>query len=127
VVDFGTRGLDLAYALLDGYDVVIFVDATRRGGRPGTLYTLEPYPDDPGGATASGQPIDTHGVDLPAVFRLVRVLGGRLPCLRLVGCEPATLGSDEEGAMGLSEPVLAAVDGAVGLVAALVAESLGGA
>src|SRR5436309_933525 len=41
IVDFGTRGLDLAYALLDGYEAVILVDASPRGGPPGTLYVLE--------------------------------------------------------------------------------------
>ncbi|MGH7848434.1 MAG: hydrogenase maturation protease, partial [Candidatus Binatia bacterium] len=38
VVDFGIRGFDLAYALLDGYDLTILVDAAPRGGLPGTLY-----------------------------------------------------------------------------------------
>ena len=33
VVDFGIRGFDLAYALLDGYDVTILVDASPRGER----------------------------------------------------------------------------------------------
>src|SRR5438270_10803156 len=42
VVDFGIRGLDLTYALLDGQDAVILVDATLRGGPPGTLYVIEP-------------------------------------------------------------------------------------
>src|SRR6185503_5480722 len=42
VVDFGIRGFDLAYALLEGYDLTIFVDATPRGGAPGTLYVIEP-------------------------------------------------------------------------------------
>ena len=42
VVDFGIRGLDLTYALLDGYEAVILVDAAPRGGPPGTLYVLEP-------------------------------------------------------------------------------------
>src|SRR5882672_1813652 len=42
VVDFGIRGFDLAYALLDGHEVTILVDATPRGGEPGTLYTIEP-------------------------------------------------------------------------------------
>src|SRR5437870_2595644 len=42
VVDFGIRGFDLAYALMDGYDVTIFVDATPRADAPGTLYTIEP-------------------------------------------------------------------------------------
>ena len=32
VVDFGIRGLDLTYALLDGYETVILVDAAPRGG-----------------------------------------------------------------------------------------------
>jgi hydrogenase maturation protease len=117
VIDFGTRGHDLAYAVLDGYDAVILVDATRRGGPPGTLYTLEPSPDDfPAG------PVETHGVDLPAVFRLVRAMGGSLPPLRLVGCEPADLGPDDEGAFGLSRPVAAAVDHAVELVEATIAD-----
>ena len=29
VVDFGIRGFDLTYALLDGHDITIFVDATH--------------------------------------------------------------------------------------------------
>jgi hydrogenase maturation protease len=37
----------------------------------------------------------------------------------LVGCEPATLGGDE-GHMGLSEPVAAAVDEAATIVESLV-------
>ena len=40
VVDFGIRGLDLVYALLDGYETAILVDATPRGGEPGTLYLI---------------------------------------------------------------------------------------
>jgi hypothetical protein len=42
VADFGIRGLDMAYALLDSYDVTIFVDATPCGEEPGTLYVTEP-------------------------------------------------------------------------------------
>ncbi|HEX2741816.1 MAG TPA: hydrogenase maturation protease, partial [Rubrobacter sp.] len=38
VVDFGIRGMDLAYALHEDYDLVVFVDATPRGGEPGTVY-----------------------------------------------------------------------------------------
>jgi len=36
----------------------------------------------------------------------------------LIGCEPATLGG-EEGTMGLSEPVDAAIDGAVQMTVSL--------
>jgi len=126
VVDFGTRGHDLAYAILDGYDVVILVDATDRGGSPGTLRTLELDAPESVTATAASESGSTHSVNLPAVFQLVRLLGGTLPCIRLVGCEPLTLGTDDDGAMGLSEPVRAAVESAVELVEGLIAESLAG-
>ena len=42
VIDFGIRGVDLAYTLLDEYDELILVDALSRGGEPGTLYLIEP-------------------------------------------------------------------------------------
>jgi hydrogenase maturation protease len=119
VRDFGTRGHDLAYAVLDGYDAVILVDAIARGGLPGTLYVIEPTPED---FTNRETPVETHGVDLPSVFRLVRAMGGVVPPLRLVGCEPADLGPDHEGAFGLSEPVTAAIERAVELVEAVIAE-----
>ena len=45
VADFGIRGIDLAYALADGYELVILLDATKRGGAPGTLYLIEPDPE----------------------------------------------------------------------------------
>ena len=119
VRDFGTRGHDLAYAILDGYDVLILVDATARGGAPGTLYTLEL---DPAEAMRTA-PTGGHGVDLPAALRLVRELGGALPRVFLVGCEPADLGPEDEGAMGLSGPVQRAVEEAVAVVQELVAET----
>src|SRR5215470_12271058 len=77
VVDFATRGHDLAYAILDGYDGVIFVDAARRGSPPGTLYALELSPEPAGRSAACGG----HGVNLPAVFDLVRTMNGSFPRL----------------------------------------------
>src|SRR5262249_20533025 len=119
VVDFGIRGFDLACALLDGYDTVILVDTTRRGGRPGTLYVIEPDPDEPGapGAAPAWAPVQ--------VFRLAGARGGRLRRFRLVGWEPATFGR-EGGEVGLSEPVRAAVGGAVEIIEALVTDLAGG-
>jgi len=35
--DFGIRGVHLAYELLDGYDVLIVVDAAPRGSAAGTV------------------------------------------------------------------------------------------
>jgi hydrogenase maturation protease len=120
VADFGIRGHDLAYAILEGYDVVILLDATRRGGAPGTLYTLELDPDEAMSADSTG----AHDIDLPAALRLARSLSGVFPRLYLVGCEPAELGPEDEGLIGVSDPVRAAIEGAVARVEQLIAEVL---
>jgi hydrogenase maturation protease len=57
------------------------------------------------------------------VLQLVSQLGGRPRRLLVVGCEPAALES-EDGRIGLSEPVQAAVDEAVRLIESLVADLL---
>jgi hydrogenase maturation protease len=120
VVDFGVRGYDLAFALMDGYDRVILVDAMPRGGSPGSLYVLEPEQ----GTGADPVVMNAHGLSPAQVLQLVQALGGSCPWLRVVGCEPATLGSEDDPVMGLSEPVRAAVDEAVRLIVALVEEQM---
>jgi hydrogenase maturation protease len=119
VVDFGIRGFDLAYALLDGYDVTIFVDATPRGLEPGTLYTIEPELEKIENIDVVGGMVDAHSMDPMKVLSMVKSMGGEFKKILLVGCEPATFGP-EEGQMGLSEPVEAAVDRAVKVVESLV-------
>jgi len=125
VVDFGIRGLDLTYALLDGYEAVLLVDAAPRGQSPGTLFLL----DLTGSAAATegnGAAIEPHGMDPAKVLRLAATLGSRVGRLLLVGCEPAPRDEADEMEMGLSGPVQAAVDEAVLLVEALVARLLRG-
>ncbi len=124
VADYGIRGLDLAYALLDARGPVIFLDACSRGGAPGTLYVIEPTVDalDPSAAPPG---VDAHSMNPVSVLRSVRVMGGIPPRVLLVGCEPGTFGP-EEGALGLSAAVGEAVDRAVPLVCALVRDIRGG-
>jgi hydrogenase maturation protease len=124
VVDFGIRGIDLTYALLEGYETVILVDATPRGGQPGTLYVIEPDPGEPGEAGGAELMFETHNLDPVKVLRLAAALGGRVQRVLLVGCEPAPLDGEEDMQMELSEPVRAAVDEAVLLVESLVAQTL---
>jgi hydrogenase maturation protease len=119
IKDFGIRGFDLAFNLLDGADVTILVDATARGGVPGTLYTIEPQLPDPGDGDGS-QSLATHGMDPVKVLRMAQTLGGALGRVILVGCEPETFGPENEGFMGLSAPVAAAVDEAVRIIEELV-------
>jgi hydrogenase maturation protease len=123
VVDFGIRGFDLAYAIMDGPEVTVFVDATPRGGAPGTLYTIEPDLSGLNGAEPGGIMVETHGMNPLKVLGMVKGMGGELKRILLVGCEPETLGG-EEGLMGLSEPVERAVDEAVRVVESLVAKIL---
>jgi hydrogenase maturation protease len=122
LVDFGIRGFDLVYALMDGYDVTILVDATSRGRAPGTLYTIEIDPDSAAGLEPSR--VDAHGMNPMRVLQMAQTMGGCQGRVLLVGCEPETLGSEEEGLMGLSETVAAAVDPAADLVEALVGRLL---
>lgn len=123
VVDFGIRGFDLAYALMDGYDVTIFIDATPRGGEPGTIYTIEPDLNELNGLDGQQMMVETHGMNPMKVLSMVKTMGGEFKRILLVGCEPETLGP-EEGQLGLSEPVEAAVDEAVRVVESLVTDIL---
>ena len=137
VVDFGIRGLDLAYALQDDYDAVICVDATPRGEKPGTVYLLEPEIEEDGEVA-----LDTHGMDPVKVIKLSRALGARPTRTLVVGCEPQVVPGWRRGVSGtgefetrpyetrayddmlmeLSEPVRVAVEEAVKLVESLVEE-----
>jgi hydrogenase maturation protease len=116
VVDYGIRGMDLAFALRD-YDVAILVDTVPRGGAPGTLYVIEPDLD---GAEAGP---DAHAMDPVKVLALAQGLGDPLPRVLVVGCEPAAVPTEEEELSAeFSEPVRAALDGAVRTVESLLDE-----
>lgn len=120
VVDFGIRNFDLVYALLDGYDVTIFVDAVSRGGEPGTVYTIQPDMDE---IDALPVQMEAHGMNPMAVLKMARSMGGQLGNTLIVGCEPETLGP-EEGQLGLSACVAAAVERTVVIVESLAATLL---
>ena len=123
VVDYGIRGFDLAYALLDELDLTIMVDATMRGGAPGTLYLIEP--DMSALADEDEHSIEPHGMTPVSVLRMVKSLGGQPPRrLLVVGCEPAVL-ETEDGLIGLSTPVQAAVEEAIGMIESLVEQVCG--
>ncbi|MDX6209156.1 MAG: hydrogenase maturation protease [Frankiales bacterium] len=115
VVDYGIRGMHLAYDLLDGYETLVVVDAMPGEGSPGDLTLTSVGPDDLG----DGE-YDAHGMAPVAVLATLGQLGGTLPPTYVVGCQPASV---EEG-MGLSPAVEAAVNGAVVLVHELLEEHL---
>ncbi|MCU1281266.1 MAG: hybD [bacterium] len=107
VVDFGIRGVHLAFELTSGYDAIIIVDAVARGGPAGTLYVIDPELGD------GGEPVaDAHGIDLGAVFAMSRTLGTPPARVVVVGCEAGVL----EERIGLSEELIRAIAPAVALV-----------
>jgi hydrogenase maturation protease len=119
VADYGIRGFDLAFALLDEPAATILVDAMPRGAQPGTVYVLEPDLEGDAGEASPDHadgPFQGHAMTPDAVFALVRALGGRPANVTVVGCEPLTFGPENEGCMGLSEPVAGAVPEAVAIV-----------
>src|SRR5581483_44765 len=99
VVDFGIRGMHVAFDMLDGYELVIFIDAVSRGGTPGTLYVIEPE------ALTSTTP-DAHAMELHSALAFYDGLARDLhadkqPKIIVIGCEPESL---HEG-MGISDTV----------------------
>ncbi len=122
IVDYGIRGVHLAYELLDGYDAAILVDATSQGGEPGTVYVIEPDVDAIESETGLAEAgiVDAHGMDPASVLALLRSLGGRIGRLLVVGCEPA----DVDDGIGLSEPVAGALEEACRVVRHLIDQEL---
>jgi hydrogenase maturation protease len=113
VFDFGTGGLDLAYEVMRGYDALLLVDVSRQGEAPGTLYVMEPGPEDVEGGIEDGTVIDPHAMDPQTVLRFVKSVGGWPGKVVVIACEPSSVG---EMGWGLSKPVEDAVDRAVELV-----------
>lgn len=118
--DFGIRSFDLAYALMDGYETTIFVDAAPRGGAPGTVYVIEPDRAQVDAIEAGTTSFEPHGMDPLKVLSMVRSLGGEFGKIIVVGCEPQFTGEDGEGHMGLSPAVEASLGKAVEVIQSLV-------
>ena len=124
LTDFGIRGVHLAYQLMEGYDLLVLVDAVPRDQPPGTLFVIEPdvslATEAVAGAVGEGAMplVDAHGMEPGAMLSVLEQLGGNVKEVVVVGCQPATV---EEG-IGLSPAVAAAVEGAADLVIEILQE-----
>lgn len=108
VVDYGIRGMHLAYDLLAPWEALVLVDAVPDRGAPGRIEVFGPEePENPHTAR-----LDAHAMTPDAVFAGLRALGGAPPPTVVVGCQVSSV---VEG-IGLSGPVAAAVDEAVDAV-----------
>jgi hydrogenase maturation protease len=113
VIDYGIRGMHLAYDLLEEWDTLVLVDAVPSRGSPGTLHIFQADHE----SFSAPTNLDAHSMDPAAVFASLRALGGSPPYTVVVGCEA---GNVEEG-IGLTELVAKAVPRAVSAVEDIVA------
>jgi hydrogenase maturation protease len=116
LVDYGIRGMHLAYDLLDDWDALVLIDVLPNQGSPGKLHIFEA--DHETLTTTAG--FDAHCMDPTAVFATLATLGGTPPHTVVVGCEAQSV---DEG-MGLTAPLAAAVPGAARAVEDLVTSLL---
>ncbi|HEX4533112.1 MAG TPA: hydrogenase maturation protease [Rhizomicrobium sp.] len=123
VVDFGIRGIDLTYALLDDYSAAILIDAAARGRAAGTVSIIEPDRANAAAPVLEDLMVSGHDLDPAKVLQVVSALGGTCSRVVLVACEPLDLGG-EDGAMGLSDPVAAGIEPAIAAVEKLIDEFL---
>ena len=119
VMDAGSGGLDLAYEIMRGYHALVLVDVSRQGGEPGTLYVLEPDPEEYTRPIEDGEMLSPHGMDPQTVLRFVHAVGSHSGKVVVVACEPGPI---EDLAVGLSPQVELAVEKAIDVVMTQIAE-----
>lgn len=118
-VEMGIGGLGLVHELMDGYDLLILIDAVNRGGTPGSLYMLEPEVPDPADLPDLARhelATDMHEAVPERALIVARAAGVLPPVVRIVGCQP---GDTDAFSMELSGPVRQAVPKAVAAILAL--------
>lgn len=118
LVDFGIRGMDLAYELLNEYEAVIFVDIAPRGEPAGTLTLIQPLLREESEASLSA-----HGMDPVKVLNLARDLGAPTRPTYVLVCEPEFVLDGENNPdvlVELSQPVAAAIEPAIEMITSLI-------
>lgn len=124
IADFGINGMALADELLQGYDMVILLDAVARGGRPGTLYVIEPeIPGQADKQSAQAYSLEGHDLDPAKAIQFAVGMGAHFGRLLLVGCEPTPLDKKLAFGNGLTPPVQGAVEQAAEIVMRLIKET----
>jgi hydrogenase maturation protease len=116
IVDYGIRGMHLAYDLLDGCAALVLVDAVPNQGAPGTVHVFEA---DHESLSATAR-LDAHAMDPGAVFASLNALGGSPPHTVVIGCEVDSV----EESIGLSETVASAVPEALRAIQSVVTDLL---
>mgnify|MGYP001576376524 FL=1 len=110
LIDFGIRGIDLAFELINDYKLVLLVDTIKIGAEAGSVFVLEPKTDEDGNDNF------THDLTPTKAMQIASRLKTKPQKMLLIGCEPANLEFHDE----MSEPVKNAVEKAVGKILEIV-------
>ena len=123
IYEAGIGGIGLVQELMNGYDVLILVDAIDKGAEPGTLFVVEPELN-----SREIEPlrlheslVDMHYADPSKVLMLAKALKVCPPKVFLVGCQPEYV---DDAVEGLRPPVERAVPMAVKEIQSLISELL---
>jgi hydrogenase maturation protease len=100
VVDYGIRGVHLAFDLSEAIHTLILVDTVPDAGGAGSVVVQEVDPASYGSAT-----FDAHSMDPNTVLTSVAALGDSMPRTFVIGCQPACL----DDGIGLTPVVESAV------------------
>ncbi len=113
VIEVGIGGIHLVQELMDGYDLLVIVDAVDRGGDPGRLYVLElDVPSAPSALEAWERDLtDMHEAVPSKTLIMARALSVLPARVLLVGCQPARTDAVEIGlSPGVERAALEAID-----------------
>ena len=118
VVDYGIRGLDMAYALLRPWRAAIIVDALAQTGAPqslppGTLRLLRPADVQ---APAAQCPDGAKAVTPARVLATARSLAEVGAEIYILACQPELHPNHPEHRVGLSPAVAEAIPAAAGII-----------
>ncbi len=124
LIETGTGGLAIVYELMNGYDVLIVVDAVDLERQPGSVFVIEPSVPDPEAIPAHERQAlfsNLHLAEPSRVFVLSRAAGVLPEHVFLVGCQPEVV---DDFAEALSPSVERAVGVAATTVVDLTAKAL---
>lgn len=100
VIDYGIRGMHLAFDLSDDVVTLILIDTVPDAGEVGGVVVIEVDPADYGSSV-----FDAHSMDPNTVLESVAAMTDPMPRTLIVGCQPECL----DDGIGLSPLVTAAV------------------
>lgn len=116
VVETGIAGVALIHELQDGWDALIVVDAVSRDRPPGTVLVIEPEIVDIDELSWSQRHdflSDMHLATPERALMLARALRVLPPQVLMIGCQPVNA---QDPGRGMSAPVKAAVEVAIGVI-----------